>query len=448
MFNEHHDHPGRERLARPLGPSAVYRSDWKPRLTGLVPRPPNLLILGASGSVAQAFLLRLQTQRGKYGSLVLLDTDDRVVRDVHLDQRRLEYRFVRRHLTFPEDARYFHRLLKIHRIDIVLDLTDLDTEPILAATDAAGVSYVNTALNDSAHGVAEVVTALHSTRRERRNAPHILSSGMNPGVVNLWVWDAFRRYGPPSEIVHFEYDTSTPVSGWRPIISWSRQEFLTETVWQRTGQVIDGQVQMLQRNALCSRQDMRTLLEPILHLPAYPRGFLVLHEENIKLGRKLGASSKYLYAIHPRTMDYLDHLWRRRGTVDVKDLEIGDNTSIPLTGADTIGVCLIYPQTQVYYLHRLENADVSGTNATCAQVAVGVEAALTTLAAEQLAPRLHFASDLYDTVYRQTTFRSLRVEHHVFERCSRGSAVKKPVTARGTDAHHFVRDFAGAPTPT
>jgi hypothetical protein len=377
--------------------------------------------------VAQAFLLRLQAQREKFGRLVLLDPDDRVLSDVHLDQRRLEYRFIRRRLCFPDDTRYYHRLLKLHRIDIVLDLTDLDTAPILAATDAAGVSYVNTALNDSGQGVAAVVSALHPTRERERNAPHIISSGMNPGVVNIWVWDAFRRYGAPEEIVHFEYDTSVPVAGWRPMITWSRQEFLTETVWEPTGLVIDGELHLLDRNALASRQDMREVMEPVLPLRSYPRGFLVLHEENVKLGRKLGASSKYLYAIHPRTMDYLEQLWRVRGRVSIDDLVVGDNTAVPLDGADTIGLCLNYPDKQVYYLHSLDNADVDGTNATCAQVAVGVDAALTTLLSEQLAPRIYFASDLYDTVYREVVFRSLRVEHSVLDRRPAVSPLTKAI---------------------
>lgn len=429
MDNRHKQSQVRPRSLARAGREQAHASDWRPLLTGLAPRPPNLLILGASGHVAGAFLLRLQAQREKFGRLVLLDPDDRVLDDVHLDQRRLEYRFIRRRLCFPEDTRYYHRLLKLHRIDIVLDLTDLDTEPILAATDAAGVSYVNTALNDSAHGVATIVSALHPTRKRQRKAPHIISSGMNPGVVNIWVWDAFRRYGAPEEIVHFEYDTSTPATGWRPTITWSRQEFLTETVWERTGLVINGALHLLDGNALGARQDMREVMEPVLRLRSYPRGFLVLHEENVKLGQKLGVSSKYLYAIHPWTMDYLEQLWLVRGRLSIDDLAIGDNTAVPLRGADTIGLCLNYPDKQVYYLHSLDNADVTGTNATCAQVAVGIQAALATLLTEQLAPRIYFASDLYDTVYRQVVFRSLRVEHSVFDRAGAASAlcVEAPV---------------------
>jgi len=364
--------------------------------------------------VAQAFLLRLQHMRAKFGRLMLLDQSERVTRDPYLAHEKLDYRFVTRRLTLPEDTAHYQDLLMRHAIDIVPDVTDLDTMPILSATDAMGVSYVNTALNDANRSVAEVVDDLHPTREAQRKAAHIISSGMNPGVVNIWVWHAFQRHGAPDGIVHFEYDDSTPVSGWRPTISWSRQEFLTESVWEPTGLVVNGKLQMLPGNSLQHREDLRDIMQPVVPLASYPRGLLVLHEENVKLGRKLGASSKYIYAIHPRTMDYLDRLWRECGRVKIDDLEHGDNTSLPLSGSDTIGVCLEYPGKRVYCVHSLANGDVTGTNATCAQVAVGIEAALTTLLSERLPPRIYFASDLYDTPYRNVVFKSLRIENFVF----------------------------------
>lgn len=394
-------------------------SDWRPAITGLAPRPPNLLILGASGHVAQAFLLRLQHNRADFGRLVCLDPSERMLSDPYLNHHKLDYQFIQRRLRIPEDTADYHELLARHKIDIVLDVTDLDTMPILEATDSFDVSYVNTALNDAKHGVADVVSALHPNRAKERGAPHILSSGMNPGVVNIWVWHGFENYGAPSEIIHFEYDTSVPVTGWRPMVSWSRQEFLTESVWEPTGLVENGKLRMFATNSLRNRQDMRSIMEPVVPLSRYPRGLLVLHEENVKLGRKLGASSKYLYAIHPKTMDYLDQLWRKRGWVDISDLELGDNTSVPLSGSDTIGLCLEYPEKRIYYLHSLANSEVVGTNATCAQVAVGVEAALKALRSGHLMPRIYFASDLYETVYTDVIFNSLRVEQFVFDKHSR-----------------------------
>lgn len=373
------------------------------------------MILGASGHVAQAFLLRLQDRRSDIGRLVLLDRSTSVLANSYFSHTKLNYEFIECSLRLPEDTAFYHNLLAARLIDIVLDLTDLDTLPILEATDAAGVSYINTALNDSTQGVARVLAAVQPKREQPRGAAHIISSGMNPSVVNIWVWDAYKNYAAPEEIIHFEYDTSVPVAGWRPMVTWSRREFLTESVWERTGLVINGELRHLPGNSLEHREDLRPVMEHVLELSSYPRGLLVLHEENVNLGQKLGASSKYIYAIHPRTMDYLEKLWRGRGRVEIGDLEVGDNTSVPLKGADTIGVCLGYRDRKVYYVHSLDNSEVIGTNATCAQVAVGVEAALETLLSEALQPRVYFASDLYETVYRELVLRKLRVEHFFLE---------------------------------
>jgi len=117
---------------------------------------------------------------------------------------------------------------------------------------------------------------LHPTRTGQRRAPYILSSGMNAGLANLWVWHGFLQFGTPLELVHFEYDTS-----------------------------------------------------------------------------------------------------------------------IPLAGSDTIGVCLRYADQRVYYVHSLANREGTSTNATCAQVAMGADAAMHALFAERLASRFYFASALY-----------------------------------------------------
>ncbi|HEX5223223.1 MAG TPA: saccharopine dehydrogenase NADP-binding domain-containing protein [Verrucomicrobiae bacterium] len=403
--------------------------DWQFALAEPAPRLPNLLILGASGHVAQAFLQRLSVRRGDFGRLVLLDPNDDLLRNSHLDHSLLDYQFVPRALRLPADRTEYHALLREHAINVVVDVTDLDTLPVLTATDAAGVSYINTSLNESGRGVAELLSEVYPTRTRPRRVPHILSSGMNPGVVNLWVWHGVQQYGAPSEIVHFEYDSSVPASGWRPLITWSRQEFLTETVWEPTGLVVNGAVRMGAGNSLQQRVDLRPIMQPVVALPEYPRGLLVLHEENIKFGTRLGTSSKYVYAIHPRTMTYLEELWRERGRVNITDLTVGDNTSIPLDGSDTIGVCLNYLDKRVYYLHSLANRDVVGTNATCAQVAVGLDAALHALVLERLSPQIHFASDLYATVYSDVVFGALRVEHAVFEK-QNGALVRRQRNSR------------------
>jgi Saccharopine dehydrogenase NADP binding domain len=373
----------------------------------------NLLVIGASGNVARAFLRRLAGLRCHFGRLVLLDKNSHVLTDTHLDHRRLNYRFVRHRLSLPEDARLFARLLKKQRIHIVLDVSTHPTLPMLDAVQAARVAYVNTSLNDPRLEVGELVQRVYPNRHRRTSSPRILCAGMNPGVVNLWVCHGLDRFGTPEEIVHFESDTSMTMDRWRPIITWSKREFLTEAAWNRTGHYAGDAIAFQKGNALQHRQPLRPWLLPIQRENHHPHGFLVLHEENLTLGRSLGVPSRFIYALHPRTMRYLVDRDRRHGRLREGDLEMGDNLTHRLDGADTIGVCLQYPKRRVYYLNSFTNAALIGTNATCHQVAIGIYCALFTLLYDRLAPRTYFSGDLYDTLYRRLVFANMRVEMFV-----------------------------------
>lgn len=376
-------------------------------------RHPNLLVIGASGSVARAFLRRLSGQRCHFGQLVLLDKNSRVLDAPHLDHQRLDYQFVRHHLRLPRDERWFARLLQKHRIHIVLDVSTHPTLPILAAVNAAGASYVNTALNDEHLEVGDLVRRLYPRREQPRNAPHILCTGMNPGVVNILVCYGIEHFGKPRQIVHLEYDTSSPVDGWRPVVTWSKQEFLTETAWNHTGYYNGKSLCRLAGNALQHREPIRPWLRLISGQNQHPKAFLVLHEENLTVGRRFGVPSRFLYAVHPRTMRYLLARHRRNGTLRLHDLEQADNVAERLEGTDLVAVCLEYPHQRVYYVNQLPNSAVLGTNATCAQVAVGIFAGLFTLLYDRLQPRLYFVEDLYDTLYKRFVFSNLRIEQFV-----------------------------------
>ena len=374
---------------------------------------PNLLVVGASGNVARAFLRRLGGQRAHFARLVLLDKNQNVLHDTHLDHHRLDYRFVRHRLALPRDAAYFARLLKRHRIDIVLDVSTHPTLPMLQAIESAGTMYLNTSLNDDEREVAELVERVYPSRHRRTSAPRILCAGMNPGIVNLWVRHGAKYHGLPEEIVHFEYDSSMTGDRWRPLVTWSKQEFLTETTWNRTGHFAGQCVALAGGNALQHRQPLRPWLCPILPGNHYPQGFLVLHEENLTVGRMLGVPSRFLYAIHPRTMRFLVERFRRQGDVRESDLEMGDNRTQRLQGGDLVGVCLQYSRKRVYYLNQLDNHSLLGTNATCHQVAIGIFCALFTLIYDQPAPRTYFVEDLADTLYQQLAFANMRVEKFV-----------------------------------
>lgn len=377
----------------------------------------NLLLIGASGGVSQAFLRYLSHHRDLLGTLVLWDKSDSIKTDPYINHSELNYTFIHSELKLPEQEKDYIQFLKDKKIQIVIDLTDMDSIPILEATNAAAASYVNTAMNAEKEYVDELVLNVYPRKEKINKAPHILCTGMNPGVVNMWVRHGIEKFGVPKEIVHFEYDTSTIALEWRAMMTWSLKEFLVECVRDPSGKMLGrDQVEHLQPNALKHRIDLKNILSPIMQLDEYPQGFTVLHEENISIAQKYNVPSKFIYSFNLKTMQQLVELYDEQQNVFKKDLIHGDNIRHPLDGADNIGVLLKYEGKRVYYFNSSPNNSAIGTNGTYTQVVVGVYAALFVLLFDNLKYGAYFVEDLYDTHYRHYLFDNMRVEEYVFEK--------------------------------
>ncbi|MFA4946468.1 MAG: saccharopine dehydrogenase NADP-binding domain-containing protein [Candidatus Micrarchaeia archaeon] len=375
------------------------------------------MVLGASGGVANAFLHHMSLYRKLFHRFVLVDKNDKVLRDRYIDHAAIDYVFVHKHIKIPEKEHEYLALLKKYKITLVLDLTDMNSMEILEATDKAGVSYVNTAMNDDTKTVKELIFEIYPRKKEFNRAPHILCTGMNPGVVNMWVRYGIERFGVPKSIVHFEYDTSTPSRVWRSMMTWSIHEFLVESVRDPSGVALGRRaVKTLYPNALENREDMTSILGPVMKLDKYPQGLTVLHEENLSISYKYDIPSKFIYAVNPRTMEHLLRIYTKKKNVLRRDLEMGDNTQTVLDGSDTIGVLLEYPDKKVYYLNSIPNGAIIGTNATYTQVAIGVFAAVFTLLYDDLPPGAHFVEDLFDYHFKFFMFDNMRVQEFVFRK--------------------------------
>lgn len=377
---------------------------------------PSLMVLGASGSVARAFLRRLSAQRRRFGKLVLVDRNAGVTTDRTLDPATLDWVFVREWLRLPEHEEALLSLFKQHAIDIVVDLTADETLPTLAAADKAGVCYVSTALVHAKISGFALVAEVQKQAADFKKAAHVVCAGMNPGAVNTWVVLGVERYGKPDEVIHFEHDTSRPAEGWRPMVTWSKRDFLMETTWLASGIATPEKVEPLTPNSLLHRVDLKPVLEPIVELERYPQAFPVLHEENITLARRYGFKSRFLYAIDSRTMDFLVQAYKERGTVQESELALGDNVKIPLDGSDLVGVMLDYGERRVYYTNRTPNRAFMGMNATCAQVAVGLFCAVYVLMTEPVEPGVYFPEELPRTDYRRLIFENMRIDETICER--------------------------------
>ncbi|MDP3990601.1 MAG: saccharopine dehydrogenase NADP-binding domain-containing protein [archaeon] len=378
---------------------------------------PNLLVIGASGGVANAFLHSLVHHRDLFNKLILVDKNKQVLSDQYINHKELRYTFVKKEIKLPEKEKEYLNLLKKYKISIVLDITDMNTIPIIEATNKARVSYINTAMNDTKMNVTELIFNVLKRKNKLNKAPHILCTGMNPGVVNMWVQHGIEKFGVPKEIVHFEYDTSVICSGWKPMMTWSRQEYLVECVRDPSGKMLGrDQVKPLYPNALENRVNMESFLKPFLKLEKYPEGFTVLHEENVTLAQKYNIPSQFIYAVNIKTMNRLINLYENKQKIGLKDLVLSDNRQEILEGSDSIGVYLEYSNRRIYYFNTIPNIGIIGTNATYTQVAIGIFAAIFTILFDKVKGGIHFVEDLSNTHYKYYLFDNMRVQEFIFKK--------------------------------
>jgi len=372
----------------------------------------NLLIIGAAGGVAGAFLKRLADDRNRFGSLVLIDAVDRMGSDPALCWDRLGAEFLHRRVDAGADRAGYRALLENRRIDVVIDLSVNETRPMLAETDAAGACYLNTGIaNRIGEDFAGVVFDLVEKKTGGWKRPHILCAGMNPGIVNHWVQKGIERHGRPLRITHFEYDSGEAVDPWRPVITWSRETFLDEIANDPAGYMAGrGRMQSFYPNPLKHRVAMDDILAPILSLKVYPRGFLLLHEENVTIAQACDVPSRFVFANDIRTMDHLESCYDN-GRLSLDDLHLGDNRGLKIRGSVLVGIRLEYPDRWVYRYNRTGHDALDGSSGSCLQVAAGLHAALLTLVGENADDRLekgiYFCEDLSGTAFERLAAQNL-----------------------------------------
>ena len=388
---------------------------------------PSVLIIGASGGVSAAFLQRVAKDRSRIQRLVLVDREKDVLRNPSIPHRDLDYEFTQTTIDVKENGEGYVRLLTEKSIDIVVDLSVNETRAMLEATDACGACYVNTGIaNLPGENFAEVVLDLFRRKGEEWNAAHVLCAGMNPGIVNMWVRNGIEQFGVPDQVLHFEYDTARPLHGWFPIITWSRETFLDEVVNDPAGHM-EGRdkIRSFYPNPLKHRISMEEVLRPLMALNHYPRGFLLLHEENITIGQRYDIPSRFLFSIDNKSMDYLERVYDERGEIPLNTIALGDNRKVPLRGSVTIGVRLAYEDQYVYFYNTTSHENMSGCSGSCWQVAAGLQAVVTMLLTERLKKHLYFVEDLYATSCRHSVWGTLVMEQMIIARDPPGSRQKK-----------------------
>ncbi|MFA5946017.1 MAG: hypothetical protein WC802_03880 [Patescibacteria group bacterium] len=388
----------------------------------------NLLILGAGGGLGKALMTCLEDSM-VYGKVIALDRSL-----ASLLQRWPRPKRGWRFIEFTLNEEHQAELLKLihdERIDVVMDLTDVHTPYVADCIMKDGyASYVNTAFCvDDSSPPLERLKGWIEELPVRLKKPHILFSGMNPGVVNILTAYGIREHGLPKEIVEFEFDSSAWIHHPdRHVITWSLAQFITEMIEDPAEAMqAHGKIKQELTNSLYHCEQLRELLLPIITPRTLPYGCVTAHEECYTLSQRFGIPMKFIYSVHPRTMAYL-RTAVERGDQDFA-LIIGDNIHKKLSGSDHIGIALNHPHKRVTLFNRMANKDVKGASATVYQVMVGVLAALTTLREDKLKSKIYYAEDLIDTSYFSCVMQHLDVQE--FERpLFKGSSPTKPVRVR------------------
>lgn len=333
----------------------------------------SLLILGASGGVAHAFLQLLTPHRHHLDKLVLLDRCDSVLHSPHLDHTALKYVYVREIITEINALPILKQMVKDFGITMVLDMTDCDSLPILAGADKLGINYLNCSINAD-HVTIRTFTDISRYSREFNNGTHLLSLGMNPGIMNHMIIHGISAHGIPQEIVQIEFDSGQPKhTSANPFITWSRRQFLEEAVSEPSGYCKnEGVFHQSSHPPIHAPVETEQYLAAIKKMDSYPLGIVVPHEEIIFMAHRFKVPSRFIYAIHPNSFEKLKELYDKNGTVKENELDYIENNSCPLNGSDLIGVWLRYPDKSICQYCEMENEKIRGANATQYMVAIGV----------------------------------------------------------------------------
>ena len=379
-------------------------------------KKPGILVLGASGGVAQPVLQILSKYRELFSSLVLIDIDNRVIHSRYIDHKKLKYTFIRENFTENTIKKVIKDTVDKYEVSIVLDLTDQNTLPILFAADSLGLNYLNCSLNSEEGSMSRFVDSMKSFSNHFTNSVHVLSMGMNPGIANHLIVKGVKEYGVPLEFVEIEYDSGMPrIDSGKPFITWSKKQFLNEAVESGAGYCgPDGIYVELEEKAIDTLIDTKEFLEPIKKLDIYPMGMLVSHDEVITMSRILEIPGRFIYAIHHLSLDRMKKLFKDGKPVNETEIIFEENTLIPLDGSDCICVWLKYPDKDVCYYIDIEHSEIKGTSATLFMVAVGVVAGLLDLLKNPILENgVYSALDLNNDNFLTITSQHIKIQKKI-----------------------------------
>lgn len=384
----------------------------------------NLLILGACGAVAHTTLLYFKNHRHLVNKLVLLDKKT-FKNDKFESLKTLKAKFVKLNIN-KKSKDDFLKLLKKEKIDVVLDLSDTDTELTADMVFEYGkASYICCAFCTASYSpLGEALNEWIDKRKKEKKPkmPHIFFTGMNPGAVNVWAGIGIEKFGKPEKITEFEYDTSRFMKKHKEkMVTWCVPEFVVELVTDPAEIILgDHKIKSLFPNGLYHQENLKPLFSPILKLKKYPKGSIVTHEECVTLGNKLNIPCRFIYTVNQETMDYIKKTYEKKGKLEESDLYLANNIKERLLGSDNICMRLDYKDKAVYYYNSMSNENLQECSGTDYQVTVGVYSALMTILKDKLKPGIYYPENLLKKTFPKFLTDNMIIQEFVFRKSKNG----------------------------
>lgn len=376
-----------------------------------------ITILGSAGGVANGILSILnnsmQDQQDAINGVMndccihLIDHVQKEVSDYALSYPNLKDKFVIHEFDL-RDNEQFKAHLRNTRTSVVIDLSWADTVEMMQCCDQLGVSYVNTALENTmideneelyeGFGLIERFRQLEKVKNKFLNHTAIIGSGMNPGVVQWMALELLKTDTPDNKPIGcyiVEHDNSffkNPALAKKNVIytTWSPECFLDEAI-------LSHPMFMKHHNPLFFYEKVYNLEFKVTLGNKQFYGCLMPHEEVYTLCKLFDMEGGFLYKVNDHTTDLireniddLDKLWNY-------EMKVLNPEEEALIGEDLVGVLLVYPDKERYMYNVLSNEAIFSkykTNATYFQVACGVYASLCVLLMDAVPKGAYYVDEL------------------------------------------------------
>lgn len=376
---------------------------------------PIISILGSGGGVAKSVLSILNRASEDRNDPINSFINSSKLHLIDLKQKDMKYyekRFpnLKDKISLHQFDVNKHNKLKAHlketNTSIVIDMSFGDTVDMLKCCNTLGITYINTAFESVSVDKNELVAGFQLQERYKifeshrdnfKNTSAIICSGMNPGVVQWMAIDLMKKYPnkQPKACYIVENDTSffedEKLADKNTIYTtWYPEGFLDEAVYSYPAFMKKHQPLFLY-NKVYELEFKVTLGENQFY------GCLMPHEEAITLGKMFDMETGFIYKINDHTtnlikanLDNIDSLWN-------KPMKVLDPEVAPLKGEDSVGILLVFEDSEAYMYNQLNNKEIYEkykTNATYLQVAAGVYGALAVILLDSIPQGIYYVDEL------------------------------------------------------